>query len=60
MSETARIDKAHWTYNLIGECIYCNKKCTRTRRFYANSQADAAAQADAAMSGLCHLKCGGY
>jgi hypothetical protein len=56
----ARVDKASWTFDLAGECVYCGKKCTRSRTFIARTADDAAAQADAAMAGLCHRKCGGY
>jgi hypothetical protein len=55
-----RIYKAAWTLSLAGDCIFCEKKCSRSRTFYAKSMEDAQAQADAAMSGLCHRKCGGY
>lgn len=62
-AETGRrpnVRKAAWTFDLSGLCIYCEKKCTRQRTFYAIKSEDASAQAGAALPGLCHRKCGGY
>lgn len=54
-----RIDKAAWTFELTSHCVYCGKKCTRTKTFYAKSEEDASAQADASIeAGLWHRKCG--
>lgn len=60
MSDHPRIDRAAWTFSLTADCVYCDKKCTRSMTFYAMSKGDAEAQADAALTGLCHRKCGGF
>lgn len=54
------VHQAAWTFDLTGDCVYCKKKCTRAKTFCAVTQAAAEAHAAAAMTGLCHRKCGGY
>lgn len=63
MSDEKRVPvvrKAAFTFDLVGQCIYCEKTCRRQRTYYASSTEEASAQADASMAHLCHKKCGGY